>query len=267
MFWLKKLIGAAIMPLPVALALLSLGILTLLILPRRRLIGRVAILAGWMVLLIASNRGVSLSLTSSLERAHAPAPAFGGAEVPAPWNEINWVAVLGGGHGSAPELPAGQRLSSSARARLIEGVRIAHALPGTRLIVSGPADPVRPEEPTHARLLADAAVEIGFPRERIVEIDTARDTAEEATALAGLVGPERVALVTSAWHLPRALALTDRAGVTSLPCPADYLSRDGQTDSLAWFTWNAESLADTTRAWREYVGRGWAGLVALIGGG
>lgn len=261
MFLLKKILGHLLMPLPLGLGLVSLGIL--LLWSRRRVRGWLALILGWLILLAAANRGVAIALTASLETTYPAVPAF--AEPAAPGGELqaaSFVAVLGGGHGDAPDLSAGQRLSGSARARLIEGVRLARALPAAWLVVSGPRNASdAPTLPTHARVLADAAVELGFPRERIVEIDTARDTAEETRALALLAGSEPVALVTSAWHLPRAMKLATSAGLNALPCPADYLgSRDAAIPITAWFTWDAESLSNTTRAWREYLGQAWSAL-------
>lgn len=263
MFLLKKILGHLLMPLPLGLGLVSLGIL--LVWSRRRVRGWLALLLGWLILLAAANRGVAIALTASLENTYPPVPAL--AESAGPSGELRaatFVAVLGGGHGDAPGLSAGQRLSGSARARLIEGVRLARALPASWLAVSGPrnADDA-PTQPTHARVLADAAVELGFPRDRIVEIDTARDTAEETRAIAVLAGPEPVALVTSAWHLPRAMKLAATAGLNAFPCPADYLGgRDASVPTVAWFTWDADSLSNTTRAWREYLGQAWAALLA-----
>ena len=312
MFVLKKILGHLLMPLPLGLGLITLGLL--LIAFRRRLRGWLLLTFGWLVLALASNRAVSLALTASLEKTYPPVPALAApatpgaaphpdatpspdeketpvesasaetgpllqiepaalpapapaapAGVPEPLRAAAFVAVLGGGHGDAAALPAGQRLSPSARARLVEGLRIALALPDAWLVLSGPRnDPYhpRPSDLTHARTLADAAVELGFPRERIVEIDTARDTAEEIDAIRLLAGDERVALVTSAWHLPRAMKLAAAARLDAFPCPADYLGgRDERIERLAWVTWNADSLMNTTRAWREYVGQGWAALV------
>lgn len=303
MFVLKKILGHLLMPLPLGLGLLSLGLL--LIVFRRRLRGWLLLILGWLVLAVAANRAVSLALTASLEKTYPPVPSLvalpvatkpsAEAEVeveadtpattpsdvgesspsasipeptspiPEPLRSVAFVAILGGGHGDAPELPAGQRLSHSARARLVEGVRIALALPDSWLVVCGPRnnpyDP-DPSDITQARALADTAVELGFPRDRIVETDTGRDTAEEIDNLRLLAGDDRVALVTSAWHLPRAMKLAATAKLDAFPCPADYLGgRDAKIGKLAYVTWDADSLQNTTRAWREYVGRAWTRLV------
>lgn len=276
MFVLKKLLGHFLMPLPLSLALLTLGLWFAA--RRRPWAGRASLALGWLLLVAAGNRGVSTVLTASLENHYAPVPpaVFSDEEPeqssPETWPEelraAGFVAVLGGGHGDATSLAAGQRLSPSARARLVEGVRLALALPDTWLVVSGPRNTSDPDvdglpPETHARVLANAAVELGFPRSRIVEIDTARDTAEEVAALQRLAGEEPVALVTSAWHLPRAMKLAHDVGLAAFPCPSDYLGgRDARPDRLSWVTWDADSLMNTTRAWREYVGQAWAGLMA-----
>lgn len=267
MFELKKIIGFLLMPLPFALGLMTLGLVLGAL--RRRPVGILALLAGWAVLAVASNRGVAARLTSSLENTYAPAPAADApvSAWPADLRETGFVAVLGGGHGDAERLSAGQRLSPSARARLTEGVRLAVALPKAWLVVSGPrnapGEGANQARPTHARVLADAAVELGFSRARIIEIDSARDTAEETAALRRLAGDDAVALVTSAWHLPRAMRLAEAAGLRAFPCPADYLGgRDERISPFAWVAWDAESLANSTRAWREYLGRAWASLNA-----
>jgi uncharacterized SAM-binding protein YcdF (DUF218 family) len=273
MFVLKKILGHLLMPLPLGLGLLTIGVL--LVSLRSRSVGWRFIALGWLVLLVSSNRGTSIALTSSLEGTFPPVPVAAPAEWPETLRNVNFVAILGSGHGDAAALPAGQRLSPSARARLLEGVRIANALPETWLVTTGPlgkssvgdrgarAGAAPSDIITHARALADAAVELGFPRERIVEIDHSRDTAEEISALRQLVGEERLALVTSAWHLPRAMRLAEGEGLDAFPCPADYLgSRDAVIARSAWVTWDVESLANTTRAWREYLGKALASIAA-----
>ncbi len=267
MFLVKKILGHLLMPLPFALGLVALGLFCFLL--RRKTRGWLFLLSGCLVLALAGNRAVAFRLSSGLENAYPAVPPItsGTPAVPDGLRGVGFVAVLGGGHGDATGLAAGQRLSISARARLMEGVRIALLLPDSWLVVSGPRNGDSPASaPSHARVLADAAVELGMPRDRIVEIDTARDTAEETFALRRLAGDERVALVTSAWHLPRAMGLAAGVGLDAFPCPCDYLAgRDQQLDPLAYGTWDAESLVNSTRAWREYLGRAWAWMVARRG--
>ncbi len=264
MFALKKIIGSLLMPLPLSLIFLSLGLLLLAF--RRRRPAWLGLGLGLAILLLAGNRAASTLLCASLETRYAPAPLLLSPDKPSVINPCDYVAVLGSGHGEARDLSAAQRLCDSARARLLEGLRIARLLPEARLILSGPRSsmtgtPLDAGSQTHARVMADAAVELGFPRDRILEIDTARDTAEETAALAKLAGKHRIALVTSAWHIPRAMRLARHAGLNAVACPADYLGRSEPAPSpIAWVSWDAESLSNSTRAWREYIGLAWTCL-------
>jgi hypothetical protein len=101
------------------------------------------------------------------------------------------IVVLGGGWWPNDQWPIGSQLSDSSAQRLLEGVRLARALPAARLIVTG-ADR-QGEIPPVAWGYAQAARELGIAPERIQVLDTPVDTAQEARAvreaLAGL--PER----------------------------------------------------------------------------
>jgi uncharacterized SAM-binding protein YcdF (DUF218 family) len=265
MFLLKKIIGFLLMPVPVCLLLLCLGLLMTAL--KRRRSALLSIGCGLCILLLAGNRAASALLCASLESRYPPAPAVFDAASAAPFKRCEFIAVLGSGHGDAHGLAAGQRLSPSARARLMEGLRLALLLPDAKLIVSGPRMTVPGAAPghepdTHARVLTDAAVELGFNRDRIMELDTARDTAEETSALARIANGKPVALVTSAWHIPRAMRLADRAGLDAIACPSDYLGRNDLAQPLGtWFIWDADSLGNSTRAWREYIGLAWTSIV------
>jgi uncharacterized SAM-binding protein YcdF (DUF218 family) len=258
MFWLKKVIGALLMPLPLSLALIIAGI-SLLYFTRRDRLGRRLVAIGIAWLIICSNVGVSTWLAESLEnRFPAIAELPAGSPLPAPLERCQIIVVLGGGHSPVSGWSANNQLSPSALARIVEGTRLARRLPGARLVVSGPAAPEG--GPTHARLLADVAVALGVARERITEIDTARDTESEAIAVRSIAGAKPVALVTSAWHLPRATALCRRQGLDVLPCPADYAARTAGVQSMDFLLWNVGGLERSTKAIYEFLGLGWARL-------
>lgn len=64
-------------------------------------------------------------------------------------------------------------------------------------------------------------VEMGVARNAIVFSENPRNTAEEA-ALMKTNGVEKVALVTSAWHMKRARMLFERSGLKVIPSPTDF---------------------------------------------
>jgi uncharacterized SAM-binding protein YcdF (DUF218 family) len=88
------------------------------------------------------------------------------------------------------------------------------------------------------------------------------DTIDEVRALRALVGEERFALVTSATHLPRAMAMFKKAGMNPLPAPTDYLAADqpvGMGHVLGLIPHAAAGLM-IERALHEYLGLFWAKL-------
>jgi len=253
-FPLKKLVSFWLMPLPLSMALLLSGLL-LLRSQRRSRLGRGLIGAGTALLLLLSNKAVSNQLLRPLE-AHYPAIPEMAAGEPAPSSiaGCRFVVVLGGGHAEMPGRSATSQLSTAALERVAEAVRLLRILPDARLIVSGPG---QPGHPSHAAVLASAAESLGIDPARIAQVDTALDTEDESHAVSRIVGDARIALVTSAWHMPRAALLFRRAGVEFVPCPTDFASRD--SFQLGWgdLSWDSESLERSTRAFHEWIGILW----------
>jgi len=259
MFWLKKFFPPFLFPLQFALVAGVAG-LVLSHSRRWRRTGQFLLTLSILVLLLASNKWLSGRLITPLE---SHFPAIGefqpGDALPESLAACRYVVVLGGGHHDTDDRPSLTRLSSAARARLVEALRLLRLLPAAQLIVSGPAD-VDLGGAAHAQVLADAAASLGVDRVRIRMIVDAHDTEEEAARLRDLLGDTPFALITSAWHLPRAEALCTAQGLHALPCPTDNL----YWAPLRWrrsdFTWDTESLERSTAAVHEYLGLWWSQL-------
>jgi uncharacterized SAM-binding protein YcdF (DUF218 family) len=262
MFWLKKFFSPFLLPLQLVLLSGALGVV--LTWSRRwQRTGRVLLTLAVLTLLTASNKWVSGRLVAPLESRY---PAVGelhpGDALPPELTACRFIVVLGGGHEDSDTRPALSQLSTSARARLTEGVRLLRVLPAAKLVVSGPS--ATEGGPTHAQVLADAAVSLGVERTRILRIEDARDTAEEAAAVHERLGDVPLALVTSAWHMPRAMALCAAEGLHVLPCPTDYLYAPGAPRQLSDFTWDVPSLERSSAAVHERLGLWWERLRGRI---
>lgn len=285
---LKPLVGAVLMPLPLFLGLSLLG-LGLLAVGRRRWGWRLVVVA-WLGLALAAWRPVADGLLGALENrypaltdplslitsGHGPRDAGQGmAEPGAPRREaaepdpagpgvkplgtadapagVVAIVVLGGGWWPNDQWPSGSRLSDSSSQRLLEGVRLARALPAARLIVSG-ADR-QGEIPPVAWGYAQAARELGIAPERIQVLDTPVDTAQEARAVrAVLAGDAPLILVTSAAHLPRAMRHFRAVGLDPIPAPTQHLAGRATGGRLADWLPSANNLRKTEAAWHEYLG-------------
>lgn len=172
--------------------------------------------------------------------------AFPGAVGP-----LDGIVVLGGF--MRDDVPSALPLylaAGNAPERLITGATLAHAHPSVPLILSDGND-----APSAARHL----VALGLDRERIVVEDRSRSTYENAAFAHALVAPQaggRYALVTSAWHMPRALATFRAAGWPELVAiPVD---RMGAPDTI----WRGVPL-DPTQGLRQadIAAREWAAVV------
>jgi len=162
----------------------------------------------------------SRQLTWGLEE---QAAALTPAEIP----RADAVLVLGGG--LRPGLPPRQGVEvNEAGDRLLTGLRLLRQGKAPLLITSGgrvsfTADDPAPPEAMVARQLA---VDLGLPPGRILVNPASRTTAEEARDIGALGrrrGWNRLLLVTSAFHMPSALAtFRQRSGLTVIPVACDY---------------------------------------------
>ncbi len=249
------------MPLPLCLLLIFSGLLLLGWTQRKRL-GRALALSGALLLLFFSNKAVSVALLRPLEAIYPPVPEVRArADLPAEVSACRFVVVLGGGHARGPGFSSLTMLSNSARGRLTEGVRLLQRLPDAKLVVSGASEP---GEPSHAMILQDAAISLGISPDRILRLDEPRDTSDEARAVAALLGSQPCALVTSAWHMRRAMALFERAGVHAVPCPTDYQAKPQSVFRWTDYSWDTDSLGRSTWAIYERIGYLWAKLRGQI---
>lgn len=105
---------------------------------------------------------------------------------------------------------------------------------------------------------------LGVPAGAIVLESRSRNTRENAVATRELLAPRgvrRILLVTSALHMPRAVALFERQGFDVIAAPADFWYVPAGSDGEAPSAWgwildvlpDAEGLAHSTEALREYL--------------
>jgi len=241
---LKLALGAWLLPLPVGLILICLGLL-LRVSARRRL-GH-ALLAAGVTLAVAATLGpIADTLLQPLE-ARYPAVLDASVLRPAP----QYVAVLGSGYRPRAGLPVTAALDAVGVVRLTEGVRLLRQLPGARLIVSG--GPMH-NEPPIARGYALAAVALGVPAAAVIFSDTPLSTGEEIRALRAQVGDAAVLLVTSAAHMPRAMTLSRREGLHAIAAPTGNLTRAGGPGDSWLVLPSGTSLRKSETALHEYEG-------------
>jgi uncharacterized SAM-binding protein YcdF (DUF218 family) len=164
---------------------------------------------------------------------------------------VRYIVVLGSGYSSRTDIPITAALAVDGLARISEGIRIMRQVRGALLVVSGSAsDGQTPSAIGYARF----AVDLGVDADTIVKLEKPLDTADEATAVAALVGNLPFILVTSAYHMPRAMRLMQRAGANPIPAPTGQLAgREIGYEVQGWIP-RSSSLHKTERALHEYMG-------------
>lgn len=136
------------------------------------------------------------------------------------------IVVLGGGLISdSPEAAGGASPSQVSTKRVAHAFTLHRRL-GVPIIVSG-GDPYDESDTTEGALMRDQLIEWGVsPGQVLAETDSANTlgNARRVKELLARGGFTRPALVTSARHMPRSVAVFRSVDVEVIPAPTDYTS-------------------------------------------
>ena len=199
---------------------------------------------GWAALLVLLLQGwepLPDALIRQLEARHPELPANG------PLSSFAGVVVLGGalepayvwqGH-SQPAL-------NEAAERMTAALPLLQQTPGLRLLFTGGDGELFTGSFTEAQRAARFFARMGIAPERLLLESASRNTYENAVFSARLPGvdPQQPwLLLTSAWHMPRAMASFQKAGWNVTPYPVDY--RSGSATP-----WTEYSMVEGARKWQ-----------------
>lgn len=255
-FELTKFLGALTMPLPTILILLVVG-LVLLYTSRARKFAIFLLSFATLYLFVVSSAPFSRDAVISLENNYEM--------LKNPPQAAKWIIVLGGGVHDDPSVPPLERLTTSSMQRLKEGMRLYRQLPGAKLILSGGFPNVKPDSITTADAMANIAVRWGIPESDIVLSRFPVNTESEAKAATKWVKPGDILIVvTSAVHMPRAMALFDKQGIAAVPAPTEPSVKTAREPPkyMAWARMvpQARNIGLAEKGMRETVGYWWARL-------
>ena len=169
--------------------------------------------------------------------------------------KINGIVILGGVISPMVSLKRGSVEFGSAVERITVGAQLARLYPDARVIFSGGSGDIFNPELREAHYAPQVFEQLGVPRERIVFDAEARNTAQNARItleLARQKPDEKWVLITSAFHMPRAVGTFRKAGWKIIPYPVDYGTTGGTRDAFTFsFT---GGLAKFGGALHEYIG-------------
>lgn len=165
------------------------------------------------------------------------------------------IVILGGAISPELSLARGAPDLNESAERITAAAALARIYPQARIIYSGGTGRIIRRHGVEAEIAADLFESIGLPRERLVLEGRSRNTAENAEFSRMLAAPkpgERWLLVTSAYHMPRAMGLFRAAQFPVEAYPVDWRTAAG--DGLFPFDTVSAGLRRTDTAVREWVG-------------
>ena len=239
----EKLIAACLTP----LGLIWLATLALTVVSAWRAPRWVACCCAglFLAMTLDGNAWLGAALMHSLERQ---------VPLPDPSSRFDAVLVLGGGTDISPQ---GEPELGDSGDRVLMGWQLYHQ-GRTPMVIAPGRGPEFMDHPRHGLLEQEAAVlweRLGVPPGAVLQWPEGTTTSTEIARLAREAptrGWQHIGLVSSAWHLPRALRLCREAGLTVTPLPCDYR---GQAIpwSVVWLVPHAKACERINDAAWEYL--------------
>jgi uncharacterized SAM-binding protein YcdF (DUF218 family) len=245
--YLEKLLPILMYPIGLSLVLCLISLTSPF--ARRSLASRLTVAVAIALLWISSMPVFADLITAMLEDQY---PALPIASAPT----VDVIVVLGGdiasprGRLSEPEL--GERAD-----RLFQAYALWRAGKAKVMLISGGELPWAEASRPEAEIVGQSLQTLGVPASAILVEGESRNTRENAVDSAALwreKGFHTGLLVTSAIHMPRAMATFRAVGLRLTPWPADFRADYSQGYSLFDFLPDARALALTTLAAKEWIG-------------
>jgi len=250
--FLSKLLPVFVYPLGLVCVLIVVAV----VLARRRRLQRFVLLSVLLLLLLSSNRWVSMGLARSLEWRYLPPDEVPEAEV---------IVLLGGG--TVPSEPPRKLVEVNGSGdRLLYALWLFQQGKAETILLSGGLLDWDVQTSTPAQDMAELLKLMGIPSESLWLQTESRNTYEDALFCARLLktkGIQRILLVTSAWHMPRAVKLFQAQGLEVIPLSTDFTvteagwrqlkQGDFRSQILALLP-SVDNLSLTTRIMKEYIG-------------
>jgi uncharacterized SAM-binding protein YcdF (DUF218 family) len=245
-FILSKVLGFFALPSNLLITIGLIG-LVLLLTPFRRL-------ASWLVvtsLVLLALFGLSPLGNVLMLPLEDRFPAWDASRGPP-----DGVIVLGGIIAEDVSAARGATALNESAERVTVAAELARRYPNLRIIFSGGTNALIFDNEAEAGFAVRQLEDLGVARERITAEEQSRNTVENAVFSRLIANPqpgERWLLLTSAFHMPRAVAVFRAVGFSVEPYPVDWRTT-GPADLVRPYPSVSEGLRRTDVAVREWVG-------------
>jgi uncharacterized SAM-binding protein YcdF (DUF218 family) len=171
---------------------------------------------------------------------------------------IDGIVILGGSEDARVAKGRGTHALNESAERLTEAATLARRYPAAKILFTGGSVEILREPTVEADAAGMVLRDLGIGSERLLLERKARNTAENAMLAKELANPkpgQRWLLITSAWHMPRAMGLFRKAGFDVEAWPTDYRTA-GPADAWIFFASPVEGLRRL-----DFVVKEWLGLL------
>jgi uncharacterized SAM-binding protein YcdF (DUF218 family) len=245
-FYLSKIFWTFAQPISLLLLLMIASLLAGLL--RRRRSSLVLLAAGLLILgVFGWTTAGALMLKPLEQRFQRPATL--------PPN-VAGIVVLGGAfEGRVNQVRGGYELGDAAD-RMTEAAMLALRYPQARLVISGGSGTILSQRAGDGETAPPFFEALGIPRARVIIDTQSRNTAENATEAKRVAAPapgETWLLVTSAFHMPRSMALFREAGFPVTAWPVDFRTAGDESFGLCRDS-ELTCFKNATLALREWIG-------------
>jgi len=220
-FTLSKVFFFLMQPSTAAAIALGLGLWLNVLGRRARLAGRL-VWGGFAYFAVCGILPVGNAVILPLEQ------RFAAVEAPKPGDRIAGIIILGGFEDGWVSAGRGRLAVNESAERLTEGLRLALAHPEAKVAFTGGVGGLWPGGLDATRPVADFLNAAGVAESRLLLDGRSRNTYENALFTAEMAQPkpgERWLLVTSAYHMARAIGLFRKVGFAVTAYPVDYRTR------------------------------------------
>ena len=218
MFLISKMTGFLLLPSNLIGFLAGVGLLSLLM--RRPRFGRAVLVLAALLLMVGGWSPLGRAALMVLED-RFPQPQL--------TEPIAGIVMLGGAVDTHISAERGEATLNDAGERITAVAELSRLFPQARLLLSGGANHALTTQPvTESAVARDLLVGMGVETQRFELEEHSRTTCENAEQSLLVANPkvgERWLLVTSASHMPRAVACFRAVGFSIIPFPVDYRTR------------------------------------------
>ncbi len=198
-------------------------------------VAKLALTVAAVCFVISTLAPLKYSLYSGLEESYSPVP-----------NDYKFVVVLGGKIYPHDHQPVSSQITPSLLSRLSHAIALVKKKPDATLVLTGNGA----ESKTEAEVMEAFALEMGVEKNKIFVEKKSMNTQDHPLYLKSLLQGKKFVIVTSAYHMKRAVGLFRAQGLEGYPSPTDYQNKHPLGASS--FVMRGENLAALDRVVTEF---------------